>query len=264
MPDRASARTGGALPVIPVTEGDYVFRAGEPADSFFIVQSGQVELLRRGTTRERLALLDAGDLVGEDSAFEGQARACDARAISRASLLKVDAGLFADLVRVKPELATRVISRTALRLLQSRAACLALAPPVAQAAAPPPKAAPAVAAPAPAAHAPASVSGPRFVHVDTGTNFPFPDGADLLVGRADPRTRFHPEIELSSVDSSRSLSRRHARVKEQAGDFFIVEEPKVSNGTFLNGQRLTPGVAVALKDGDEVCFGLLKTVFRTT
>ena len=78
MPERSASPTEGAVPVVSVPEGQYVFRAGEPAGSFFIIRSGQVELLRRGS-EERLALLDAGDLFGEDSAFEGQARAFDAQ-----------------------------------------------------------------------------------------------------------------------------------------------------------------------------------------
>ena len=90
-----------------------------------------------------------------------------------------------------------------------------------------------------------------------------PNDNEIIVGRADPRSKFTPDIELSSVDSQRSLSRRHVKVTRQADEFFLAEEPRVANGTFLSGERLKPGVAVAIKDGDEVCFGVIKTVFRT-
>ena len=248
MPDRAPASTQGPVPVVSVPEGEYVFRAGDAADSFFIISTGQIELLRRGETKGRLALLDAGDLCGEDSAFEGQVRACDARAFSSVTLLQVTAATFLELVCVRPELAGIVISRTAMRLLQARAACLAMA--------------------MPSGRAPAITGGgaaaARFVHVESGSQFPLPAASDAIVGRADPRTKFQPDIELSSADAHRSLSRRHAVVKRVGTGYQIVEEPRVANGTFVNGTRLSMGVAAPIRDGDEVSFGLIRTVFRTT
>jgi len=242
MPDGAAIRTQGIVPVVSVSEGDYVFRAGDPADSFFIVSTGQVELLRRGETRGRLALLDAGDLCGEDSAFEGQVRACDARAMTSATLLRIAAPTFLDLVRTRPELAGVVIGRVAVRLLQARAACVAMALPAAA----------------------GGSAAARFIHVESGSQFPVPAVPDAVVGRADPRSKTQPEVELSAVDAHRSLSRRHAVIRRAEGGYQVVEEPRVANGTFLNGTRLSPGVAASLKDGDEVAFGLIRTVFRTT
>jgi CRP-like cAMP-binding protein len=240
MADRAAASTAGTVPVVSLSEGKYLFRAGDPADGFFIVSAGQIELLRRGETHGRLALLAAGDVCGEDSAFEGHVRACDARAVTSATLLTVSAALFADLVRVRPELAGIVVGRTAMHLLHARAAGLALAQP--------------------GARTPTA----RFVHVESGTQFPLPAQATVIVGRADPRTRFQPDIELSPVDAHRSLSRRHASLTVAGGDYRIAEEPRVANGTFVNGTKLSAGTAVSLKDGDEVSFGLIRMVFRTT
>lgn len=248
MADRVSARTEGNVPVVSVPEGDYVFRAGDAADSFFIIRSGQVELLRRGENQGRFALLGAGGLCGEDSAFEGQVRAYDARAIAKTTLLEVKAATFIDVLRVRPELAGVVISRIGLCLLQARAACLAMAMPVVR---------------APGSAAPTGVVA-RLIHVETGSQFPLPTKGDVLVGRADPRATVQPDVELSSVDAHRSLSRRHAVVKRLGAGYQIVEEPRVANGTFLNGTRLNAGVATPLKDGDEVSFGLISTVFRTT
>lgn len=244
MPDRDASGNEAAVPVVPVAAGDYVFRAGDAADSFFIISTGQVELLRRGETHGRLALLTAGDLCGEDSAFEGQVRAYDARAVTTSTLLQVNAVLFLDLVRVRPELAGAVISWTAARLLQARAACLAMALP---------------AGPTKTSDGRATA---RLVHVESGLQFPLPDASDVVVGRADPK--FQPDVELSPVDAHRSLSRRHAVIKRTENGYQLVEQPRVANGTFLNGTRLRTGVAVPLEEGDEVSFGLITTVFRTT
>jgi len=248
MPDRASSDSEETVLVVSVSAGDFLFRAGDPADSFFVISTGQIELLRRGESYGRLALLAAGDLCGEDSAFEGQVRAFDARAVTSASLLRVTATMFVDLLRVRPELASAVISWTAARLLQARAACLQMALPSGR--------------PAASGNRVAPVA--RFVHVESGTQFPLPHAAESVVGRADPRTKFQPDLELSAVDKYRSLSRRHASIKRAGDGYEIVEEPRVRNGTFLNGTRLSPGVAVRLKEGDEVSFGLITTVFRTT
>jgi hypothetical protein len=160
--------------------------------------------------------------------------------MTAATLLRVSSAMFADLVRVRPELAGVIVGRTAMHLLHARAACLAMAQPSAR------------------------LSAARFVHVESGTQFPLPALAAVVVGRADPRTKFQPDIELSSVDTHRSLSRRHASVTRAGQEYRITEEPRVANGTFLNGTRLAAGAALPIKDGDEVSFGLIRTVFRTT
>ncbi|MFN7916635.1 MAG: cyclic nucleotide-binding domain-containing protein [Vicinamibacterales bacterium] len=246
MPDPQPPRADGAIPVVSVATGEYLYRAGEVGDAFFIVSTGQVELLKRNETFRRLALLGPGDVFGEDSAFDGQARACDARAAGAATVLKVRADVFLELVRVRPDVATAVIRATAGRLLQSRSAALALALP-------------------PVAHARTAAGAPavaRFIHVESGSHFMVPNQPETVIGRADPRTKFTPDVELSSVDSHRSLSRRHAVVTRVDAGFQLAESPKVANGTFHNGVRLTTGTAVPLHDGDEVSFGLIRTVFR--
>jgi pSer/pThr/pTyr-binding forkhead associated (FHA) protein len=54
-------------------------------------------------------------------------------------------------------------------------------------------------------------------------------------------------------------------VIKRAGTVYqVLERGHVANGTFVNGKRLTEGVAAPIKDGDEVTFGLITTVFRTT
>jgi CRP-like cAMP-binding protein len=240
MPDPASIGQQAAVPVVSVHPGDFVFRAGDAADALFIISTGHIELLPRGEKSGRLALLAPGDLCGEDGVFEGQVRAYDARAVNAATLLRVSADLFLDLVRARPELAGAMINATAARLLRARAAAVALARPSESQAA----------------------GAARLVHVESGAQFALPARATIIVGRADPK--FTPDIELSSLDLQRSLSRRHAVITRAATGAQLTEQPRVANGTFVNGVRLTQGVAVSITDGDEVAFGLITTVFRTT
>src|SRR5262245_2757727 len=127
MAKRASNAEERAVPVVSVSAGEFVFRTSDPADSFYIISTGQIELLRHGKTHGRLALLGAGDLCGEDSAFEGQVRVYDARAVTSALLLQITTSTFLDLVRVRPDVAGAVINGIGIRLLQARDACLTMA-----------------------------------------------------------------------------------------------------------------------------------------
>lgn len=260
MPDPV-AQPPDPTTVVACKPGEYLFLEGERHNSLFVIESGQIELLRavNGGSR-RLALLGAGDVLGEDATFGRRASGYSARAASECRVVRVPAGTFEAAVRVAPEVAARVIASIGRRLHEARLASVtAEAPDVVAAVAPVGPVAPA----RPPGTAEAAIA-PRFMHVDTGSSFPLPAEGEAVVGRADPRTKFHPDIELSAVDTGRSLSRRHAVISRAEGCFLVTEQPRVANGTFVNGERLKPGDPKPIRDGDEVCFGLVRTLFRTT
>lgn len=58
-----------------------------------------------------------------------------------------------------------------------------------------------------------------------------------------------------------SVSRSHARILVQNGSV-TVEDVGSTNGTFVNGQKLTPQVPVPLTDGAEITFGGTKLTLR--
>ena len=82
------------------------------------------------------------------------------------------------------------------------------------------------------------------------------------MGRRDPVTGIHPDIDLTPIDSQRSISRRHATIFRRGEKFYVREEIGTMNGTFVNDERVQTGIPVEFKDGDEVRFGLVKTVFH--
>lgn len=86
---------------------------------------------------------------------------------------------------------------------------------------------------------------------------------ETTVGRADRTADFVPDVDLSSVDPERSLSRRHARVVKGDAGFYLVGELGARNGTLVNGQRLDPAMPVRIDDGDEIQFGLVRVQFRS-
>lgn len=82
----------------------------------------------------------------------------------------------------------------------------------------------------------------------------------MQVGRWDPDGGAFPEVDLTNDDAEAKISRRHARILNKDGQFFI-EDTGSLNGTFVNrGTRLTPGEPHAVQDGDEIILG--KTFFK--
>lgn len=75
------------------------------------------------------------------------------------------------------------------------------------------------------------------------------DGKDLVVGRS-------PDCQL--VIASGAVSRHHARIRRE-NDRVTVEDLGSSNGTFVNGVRLS--APAELKDRDRVSFGTVDATF---
>lgn len=77
------------------------------------------------------------------------------------------------------------------------------------------------------------------------------DGGDHVIGRGDDANIRVPDL---------AISRRHARVKESAGEL-LIEDLGSMNGTFRNGRRLERGEG--LEDGDIITIGPV-TAFKFT
>jgi serine/threonine-protein kinase len=80
-----------------------------------------------------------------------------------------------------------------------------------------------------------------------------------LVGRRDPQSNIFPEIDLSKFDPQTKISRRHARVWREGGNF-LVEDLGSSNGTIFIGAasetvKLPPRQPRALTSGDKIRLG---------
>lgn len=81
---------------------------------------------------------------------------------------------------------------------------------------------------------------------------------DTLLGRRDPLSNIFPEVDLSRFDPQTKISRRHARIWRDGGNF-LLEDLGSSNGTIiLSGTgdlRLTPRQPHALMSGDKIRIG---------
>jgi len=276
-----------------IPAGTVLFREGDRGSEMYILESGSVDIVRGGAT---LATLEAGDFFGEMAILEDQPRFASATAKTDARVLRIERATFADLLRANVEIAVRIMRKLVgrQRRAEQRASDLQAeltklkggapadnAPvatvPIAESAkparrsrempavkipapSPPPAAAPAPAPAAPApAPAPAKPTTLRLVHTATGQRMELPaDKAEFLVGRPDPVTGITPDINLGTLDTGRSLSRRHAKVLREGLLLFVREEVGTANGTFVNGTRLATGATTPLKPGDKVRFGAVE------
>jgi pSer/pThr/pTyr-binding forkhead associated (FHA) protein len=81
-------------------------------------------------------------------------------------------------------------------------------------------------------------------------NVEVPAGTSLLLGR-------DPAESLVAAAFSRfdNVSRRHATITVDDAGYATIADEHSTNGTFVNGDRVLPGTAVRLADGDIVRLG---------
>ncbi|MEO8276562.1 MAG: cyclic nucleotide-binding domain-containing protein [Thermoanaerobaculia bacterium] len=284
--------------------GAIIVQEGAPGSEMFIIEDGEVEIVRMlGDSERVVTTLGPGDFFGEMSVLENRARSATARAKSACRLLPIDATTLDALLREHPEVAVRMMRKLSARLRgyeeqEERAARAGMArltpkapaspaapmspaasassasstsPAAPQPAPPPVEGRPRAAAETPYAgiRAPgpmlaavsARAAGARLEHA-SGWSILIQPGSELVIGRPDPVTGAVPEIDLSPLDTERSLSRRHARIIGRDGNFFLREEVGTSNGTWVGADRLSSGVERQLADKDRLRFGRLDFVFR--
>ncbi len=80
-----------------------------------------------------------------------------------------------------------------------------------------------------------------------------------LLGRRDPQSNIFPEVDLSKFDPQTKISRRHARIWREGGNF-LIEDLGSSNGTILflatsDSVRLQPRQPYPLSSGDRLRLG---------
>ncbi len=87
-----------------------------------------------------------------------------------------------------------------------------------------------------------------------GKEFPI-SGIETNIGRWDADSGIFPDVDLDEDDPEAKISRRHARIINHNGQYFI-EDLGSTNGTFVNrGRRLLPGKRHMLQNGDEIIVG---------
>jgi serine/threonine-protein kinase len=110
-------------------------------------------------------------------------------------------------------------------------------------------------------YAPAAATARLIIHGTNELDSPVftLEKDENLVGRRDPQSNIFPEIDLSKFDPQTKISRRHARVWREGGNF-MVEDLGSSNGTVFIGVssetvKLPPRQPRALTSGDKIRLG---------
>lgn len=255
-----------SYPAAQYDAGTVIFREGDAGTEMFVIESGEVEISRSSRGLQPVAVLGAGDFFGEMAILEDQPRFATATARSACVLRAVDREGFADLLRQDLETTVRIMRNFAgrLRQVESELAEQSRAlDQLRQRLTAPTVQRPVVVEPEPRAVQVTRELPPQapplahwVLRHAGGGEYPLRSGAEeLMVGRPDPVTGTTPEVNLGALDAQRMLSRRHAKLLLDGMTLFLREEVGVTNGTFVNGQRLRTGVAHPLKPGDTLRFG---------
>lgn len=236
-------------------EGSIIFSEGDLGLTMYVIESGEVEISKRLKDESKvLAELGKGDFFGEMCMLEDETpRSATAIAKTDVDAVIIDQSAFTFILKHNPEIAIRMMRKLVVRLRRTTQLLedtigrrIELEEPAGAELEP--------AAPDPNA---------RLVEVESGMDFPLADKRETTIGRIDPVTGIHPDIDLTPADSKRSTSRRHARIRrEDDGTFMVIEDVGTMNGTFVNGVRLTAGRGVPLNPGDSVTFGTIQCRFE--
>lgn len=98
-------------------DGECIFRAGDPTQTMYVVQSGEVEISRTGPGgKVVLALLKRGDFLGEMSLLESLPRNADAHARGATKLLAIQPGGFLLKIRRDPTFAFELMQALSGRI----------------------------------------------------------------------------------------------------------------------------------------------------
>lgn len=113
---------------LKVSEGQTLFQAGDPGDSLFIVQSGEIELFIKDTAGQKIVLAtpSEGDMFGELAMLDSGPRTATAVALKESDVLVLDRDDLVLLFQRKPESALHMLAalsgltRKADELLRTR------------------------------------------------------------------------------------------------------------------------------------------------
>ena len=243
-------------------KGDYIFREGDEGDEMYIIQTGRVSIQKVIAGKKTpISVLEKGDFFGEMSVLERLPRTADAEALEDADLITINSQTFGEMIRSNPEIAVRMLRKYSMRmrefsdqlelLMVSRGGAPAEVPTgegISQA--PPTPTIPSK-----------ETARAYFVAKNSGKMYHvYKD--EVLLGRYDSVTGHRPEVDLTEEDVNRNVSRRHARLVNKQGSFYIAEEIGSMNGTYVNGKKLSTGVLSPIQDGDELLLCRVPLTFK--
>jgi CRP-like cAMP-binding protein len=103
-----------------LSPGETIFDEGEPGDQLYVIQSGEVELIREVPSKARVvARLGPGDFFGELGVVLGEPRSSRAVAVNAARVIALDRETLEGMCLEQPEIAIRMIRVLVSRLIEA-------------------------------------------------------------------------------------------------------------------------------------------------
>lgn len=97
--------------------GEVIFSEGDRGDAMYVIQFGQVRIVKRTPTTEIvLATLGPGEIFGEMALLDQQERSASAVAVGEARVLTVDRRKFFASMSHDPTLAFKILSSMSARI----------------------------------------------------------------------------------------------------------------------------------------------------
>ena len=110
-----------------LSPGETVFEAGDPGDQLYVIQSGEVELIRESESHERVvARLGPGDFFGELGVVLGERRNARAIAVNTTRVIALDRETLESMCLEEPVIAIRMIRVLVSRLIEAERRLAAL------------------------------------------------------------------------------------------------------------------------------------------
>lgn len=98
-------------------DGEYIFHQGDIGDCMYVIQLGQVEIIKQEDDHlVQLRVLNQGDVFGEMAIFEKEARSASVRAIGEARVLTIEKRAFLRRVKEDPTLAFNILKVMSQRI----------------------------------------------------------------------------------------------------------------------------------------------------
>lgn len=97
--------------------GEVIIRQGEPGNSMYVIQSGEVRILKDKNGNEiQIAVRKSGDFFGEMALFSREMRSATVKAFGEVRVLTVDKKNLLKSIQKDPSLAFRIIETLSKRI----------------------------------------------------------------------------------------------------------------------------------------------------
>jgi signal transduction histidine kinase/predicted CoA-binding protein len=100
LPEADLERLCRMITEVKLPQGELLFREGEPGERAYVIEEGEIEILKASAGREvLLAVRQPGDVIGEAALLEEAPRMAGARARAPSKLLAIDKAQLDELIR---------------------------------------------------------------------------------------------------------------------------------------------------------------------